>query len=116
MKNRKLQFTFFAALLSLSVISIGTFNDRQNVRVSAASIDINDYTQCNNAHNSHNASALLSALRTITSPGKSGSYDGLYETYKAAYLKPNGKIFDYYSSFTNYDPDKDRAGSYKKEQ
>ena len=115
MKKTRIQFTFFAALLSLSVISIGTFKDKQNVRVSAASIDINDYTQCNNAHNSHNASALLSALRTITSPGKSGSYDGLYETYKAAYLKPNGRIFDYYSSFTNYDPDKDRAGSYKKE-
>ena len=114
MKKSRLGFALLAGLLTFSALSL-TNKKNSVLSVDASSIDINDYTQCNNAHNSHNATALLSALRTITSPGKSGSYDGLYETYKSAYLKPNGKIFDYYSSFTNYDPDKDRAGSYKKE-
>lgn len=115
MKTKKL-FTS----LSFLTLAVGTFsfafNFKSNgIEMSAGSIDINDYSACETAHKAKNATNLLSALRTITSLGHSGSYDGLYETYKAAYLKPNGKIFDYYSSITDYDPDKDRAGSYSKE-
>ena len=92
---------------------VSVFSTSKSI-VQVNAIDINDYTQCNNEYNDNDNSGLFSALKTIVSPGSSGSYDALYTTYKSAYLKENGKIFDYYSAFTNYDPDKDRAGTYKK--
>ena len=114
MKKFRLGVIFSASILSLGLISLSSIKNN-NELLKTSAIDINDYSACETAHHNNNATALLTALRKITSPGHSGSYDGLYETYKSAYLKPNGKIFDYYSSITNYDPDKDRAGSYKKE-
>ena len=113
MKSRKiitasLLFSFLASGL------VSAFSIKQSVKEVKA-IDINDYTQCDNEYNEKDNAGLFSALKSIVSPGTSGSYDALYTTYKSAYLKDNGKIFDYYSAFTNYDPDKDRAGSYKKE-
>ena len=81
-----------------------------------AAIDITDYTDCNAKHQANNASGLLAALRTITSPGSSGGYDALWTTYKKAYVRADGKLFDYYSSITNYVPGGSAQGaSYSKE-
>ncbi len=80
-----------------------------------AATDINDYSACESAHNNGSASALLTALRNITAPGSSGSYDKLWDTYKTAYVRSDGKIFDYYSSITNFRPGTDQAGSYSGE-
>jgi len=116
MKTKKL-FT----LLSFLTLALGAFsfaliknNERSDFKVVSA-IDIDDYSACESAHNSHDASGLLSALRTITSPGQAGSYNDLWETYKKAYVRADGYIFDYYSSITNYRPGTDQAGSYSKE-
>lgn len=113
MKTNKLLIVLSSLTLAASVF-VG-LNLKKDHILAKADIDINDYTACETAHKAKNVSGLLSALRNITSPGHVGSYDGLYETYKVAYLKPNGKIFDYYSAITDYDPDKDRAGTYNKE-
>lgn len=59
--------------------------------------------------------ALKTALAEIISPHTTISYDGLYEAYKTTDTRPDGKIWDMYSNITNYDPDKDRAGTYRKE-
>lgn len=59
--------------------------------------------------------ALKTALAGIIASHTTISYDGLYEAYKETDLRPDGKIWDMYSNVTNFDPDRDRAGSYKKE-
>lgn len=85
----------FSGLLLTGLFSFGL---NENAKEAKATIDINDYTACQTAHNSGNASNLLAALRTITSPGSAGSYNDLWNTYKTAYVKANGKMMDYYSS------------------
>lgn len=116
MKTRKLFITlsFFALAIGAFSFALIKNNDQSDFKVVSA-IDIDDYSDCEAAHNSHNASELLSALRTITSPGQAGSYNDLWETYKKAYVRADGYIFDYYSSITNYRPGTDQAGSYSKE-
>ena len=103
--------TLAGLALSLGVVGVSSKNSVET----QAAIDINDYTSCNTAHSNNNASGLLTALRTITSPGSSGSYDQLWDTYKTAYLRADGKIFDYYSNITNFRPGTDQAGSYSGE-
>lgn len=80
-----------------------------------AKVNINDYSDCEEAYENNDANAMLTALRSITSPGSAGSYDQLWETYKTCYIREDGKIFDYYSSITNYRPGTDQAGNYSKE-
>ena len=99
-----------------SFMSFGVVNKVTTVKVEAATVvDINDYSTADALHESNNASGLLAELRNLTAPGKPGSYDALWTTYGKVYTRPDGKIFDYYSKVTNYDPVKDRAGNYKKE-
>lgn len=78
-------------------------------------IDITDYSACQTAYNSNSGSAMLTALRNITASGTSGSYSQLWTTYKNAFVKDNGKMFDYYSSYSNFTPGTDQAGSYSNE-
>ena len=108
----------FGLLSILSILCVGAFSFAsrgKNVINVEAKIDINDYTACEEAYLDNDPSTLLSELRTITSPGQAGSYNSLWSTYKSAYTKDNGKIFDYYSLSTNYDPDKDHSRNYSKE-
>ena len=105
-----------ASLAMAFSVGAGVAATNKDITNVDAAIDINDYTACNTAYNNNNASGLLSALRTITSPGSSGSYDALWETYKKAYVRSDGKIFDYYSSITNYVPGGSAEGAnYSKE-
>ena len=112
MKKKLAVLTIFGAFL---VASFGAFSIKENVSRVEAAIDITDYSACDYAYTNKNAKGMLAALRTITSPGHAGSYDALWTTYGKVYTRPDGKIFDYYSKITNYDPVKDRAGNYSKE-
>lgn len=58
---------------------------------------------------------LRLALSKIINNGTTLSYDDLWEAYSSTDLRSDGKIWDMYSNITNYNPIKDRAGSYKKE-
>ena len=96
--------------------SLGLSFINKDVKEAKATIDINDYSACETAYNNNSGSAMLTALRNITAPGKAGLYDDLWTTYKKAYVRADGKIFDYYSSITNYDPGGSAQGAnYKKE-
>lgn len=107
---------FLLLTVLISALGIGSFvlANRNTKEVSAAT-NINDYSACESAHNSGNASNLLTALRNITAPGSAGSYNDLWNTYKTAYLRSDGKIFDYYSGISNFRPGTDQAGSYNVE-
>ena len=73
-----------------------------------------DYSRCQEAFAEGDPDELYTQIYNAIKDGTSGSYGGLYDTYKAAYLREDGYLFDYYSSITSYDVDKD-TGSYKKE-
>ena len=78
MKSKKLislslTFAFLAGGLA------GLFSAKK-APINVYAIDINDYTACNEKYENKDASGLYSALKTIVSPGKSGSYDELYTT------------------------------------
>lgn len=113
MKTNKLLIVLSSLTLAASVfVGLNLKKDH----VVAKAIDINDYSSCQTAYSNNNASGLLTELRTITSPGSSGSYDQLWSTYCTAYVRADGKIFDYYSSITNYVPGGSAQGAgYKKE-
>ena len=96
--------------------SIGVFSFKEKALRVNAGIDINDYSNCQSAYLSDNSSAMLEALRTITSPGKAGSYKALWDTYKTVYVRDDGYMFDYYSNATNYVPGgKAQGASYDEE-
>ena len=78
------------ALLSLLVSSFGVFSHEEKALRANADIDITDYSNCQSAYLSDNSSAMLEALRTITSPGKAGSYKALWDTYKTVYVRDDG--------------------------
>lgn len=61
------------------------------------------------------ANALYTDLKELTSHSKSHSYKDLWSTYKKAYVRSDGKIFDYYSNVTNYTPGSGQCGSYSGE-
>lgn len=58
---------------------------------------------------------LKTALYKIITSHTNVGYDGLYAVYKKSDLRSDGKIWDMYSNTTSFDPDNDKAGSYKKE-
>ena len=101
---RHLPLMLASLAMGLGVFINVNHQNKQPVEQAEAAVDITDYTSCNTAYNNNNASSLLSALRTITSPGHAGSYDDLWTTYVSCYKRADGKIFDYYSSKTNYAP------------
>ena len=105
-----------ASLAMVFSVGAGVAATNKDISNADAAIDITDYTDCNAKHQANNASGLLTALRTITSPGSAGSYNDLWTTYKKAYARSDGKLFDYYSSITNYVPGGSAQGaSYSKE-
>ena len=117
MKHKKIVSLCSIAFLGIAAVSGALFakqKTQNNLKVEAK-IDITDYTACNEKYESKDAAGLLSALRTITSPGSDKGYDYLWTIYKTCYKRADGKIFDYYSSITNYRPGTDQAGSYSKE-
>ena len=65
--------------------------------------------------NTSSADSLYSSLKTLTSGSNSHGYSALWTTYKAAYVRDDGKIFDYYSNVTNYTPGSGKCGSYSGE-
>lgn len=74
------------------------------------------YAECQKQHANKNASKLYDAIYDTIKKGKAGSYNQLWTTYCTAYVRADGKIFDYYSSITNYTPGGSAQGaSYKKE-
>lgn len=70
-----------------------------------------DYSECQKAYASGVADNLYNALKDVVKDGSSGKYGDLYNTYKAAYKRDDGYLFDYYSIITNYDIDKDKSSS-----
>ena len=77
------------------------------------SLSYPDYSECDSSYKSNDAANLLSCLRNITAPGKSASYNALWDTYINAFTKPDGYIKDYYSSvskFTSIDKDDGSGG------
>ncbi len=105
------------SLLSILAISSFSFalsiNRNKQIEVKAA-IDIKDYSECESAFKDGNASDLMSALKTIVSPGKDGGYSALWSTYLTAYKKDDGYIKDYYSNiskFTSANQDKGSGGN-----
>ena len=46
--------------------------------------------------------ALMSALSSIVNKATDVGYDGLYDVYKTSDVKPNGKVWDMYSSTTDF--------------
>ncbi len=113
MKKRLATLSIFGAFL---LSSFGVFSLKENATKVEAAIDINDYSACETAYQNNNASGMLSALRTITSPGSAGSYDKLWDTYQTAYVRDDGYLFDYYSKITNYVPGGSAQGkNYSKE-
>ena len=62
------------------------------------------------------AAALLAELRQSVSKGKPGSYSELWDTYVKAFLKSDGYIKDYYSSYSRFtDKDRDKGSGGAKE-
>ena len=115
MKNKRIIRTILALVPFLAIGSVFAIKNTKSNEVNAA-VDINDYSACQTAYNNNSASSMITALRNITAPGKAGSYNDLWTTYNTAYVRADGKIFDYYSSKTNYVPGGSAQGaSYKKE-
>ena len=72
------------------------------------------YSSCERAYQNGDAAALLEELRKITAEGKPGSYSDLWDIYVSAFVKDDGYIKDYYSSYSKYtgeDRDKGSGGT-----
>lgn len=75
-----------------------------------------DYSKCQTEYEHGNRDGLMSEMRAVIKSGQSGSYDGLWTTYKKAYVRSDGYIYDYYSNITNYVPGDDQDhGSHPQE-
>lgn len=57
--------------------------------------------------------AILQALNSIVGNPKVPSYDGLYEVYKTADLRSDGKVWDMYSTCSFNHDKSDHCGTYK---
>ena len=115
MKKKTKLLSLISTTLAGLALSLGVLAFHENLSEEVAAVDITDYSACETAHKNKSGSAMLTALRNITAPGSAGSYAQLWETYKTAYLRSDGKIFDYYSNISNFRPGTDQAGSYKGE-
>lgn len=105
-----------ALLLPLGALSLAAISSRAvEAKADEDDVVVYDYTTANSRHNDKNASGLFNVCRSLMSSGKAGSYDDLWETYKKAYVKSNGKMMDYYSNTSSFTPGSDQAGNYKKE-
>ncbi len=68
------------------------------------------------AANLQKGRALKTAFATIISHGTQDlDYSKLWEAYEKTDLRPDGTIWDMYSTITHYNPKTDRAGNYRKE-
>lgn len=66
--------------------------------------------------NGKSGEALRQALAEILNQGRTViTYKGLWSAYETTDVREDGTIWDMYSSITAYNPQKDRAGNYKKE-
>jgi|GEM_PF-640609 len=105
-----------ALLLPLGAFSLAAISSRAvEVKADEDDVVVYDYTTANSRHNDKNASGLFNVCRSLMSSGSAGSYAALWETYKKAYVKPNGKMMDYYSNVSSFTPGSDQAGQYSKE-
>lgn len=59
--------------------------------------------------------SLKTALAAIISDHTARSYDALWTDMQSTDARPDGKVWDMYSSITNFTFGKDQAGNYKKE-
>lgn len=66
------------------------------------------YTACENK----GGAALLQALRSVVGPHTTVSYDGLLTLYNTSDIKPNGKLWDMYST-KEWTPGQNQCGNYK---
>ena len=60
------------------------------------------YSSCDIPYEAGDPSALFKCLRDLISSGKPGSYSDLWDTYLKVYVKNDGYIKDYYSSYTKF--------------
>ena len=73
-------------------------------------------SSCESPYKEGDSSALLECLRSSVSSGKPGSYNDLWDTYLEAFVKEDGYIKDYYSSYSKYtSKDKDNGSGGTKE-
>lgn len=59
--------------------------------------------------------ALKTALSAVINPHTARSYDALWDDFRTTDARPDGKVWDMYSSISNFTFGKDQAGSYKGE-
>ena len=114
MNNKNKHRIFLTAGLAATALSLCALSSLHKEYKQVNAVDINDYTECDKKHQANNASGLMEELEKITAPGSSGSYDDLWTSYEKAYKRADGKIFDYYSSITNYTT-ANQCGGYSKE-
>ena len=75
-----------------------------------------DYSKCQTEYEHGNRDGLMSEMKAVIKSGESGTYDDLWKTYKKAYVRSDGYIYDYYSNITNYVPGDDQdKGSHPQE-
>lgn len=67
------------------------------------------YSACEAAYKAGDAASLLEELRKATASGTSGSYSQLWTTYLTAFMKSDGYLKDYYSSYSKF-TSKDQDG------
>ena len=105
-----------AVIALASFMSFGVVNKVTTIKVEAATIDINDYSTADSLHASSDASGLLAELRRLTSPGKSGAYGDLWNTYYSCFTKSDNFIMDYYSNISKFtESNRDRGSGGNKE-
>ena len=103
-----------AIAILASFMSFGVVNNNTTIKVEADTINIADYSIADSLHASGNASGLLTELRRLTSPGKAGSYNDLWDTYYSCFKKNDNYIMDYYSNiskFTEQNRDRGSGGN-----
>lgn len=78
----------------------------------AQSVDLKTYYA---AADGKKQAELKKAMYQRISSHTTITYSKLWDAYKTSDLSPDGRIRDWYSNATNFDPDTDRAGTYSKE-
>ena len=101
MKKRfsKLNFASFVGLAVSLLAGLSLFNKNNSVEPVSAAIN---YSACETAHSSGDASALKTALYNVVKDGNPGSYSSLWTNYWTVYKRDDGYLKDYYSSVSNF--------------
>lgn len=101
-------FTLCAASISAGIMSLANENNKSLVKAA----DVASYYS---SADTSSAANLFNSLVSIESSAKVSSYANLWEIYKTAYVKSDGKMKDYYSNATSFTPGTSQCGNYSGE-